>query len=221
MRLQDQLKEELNVKAVEPLAADEEVVSYRVRPNLPLLGPKYGKQLGAIRAALAASDPNEVARHALAGEPFQLLANIALEPDELLVDAVEREGYAVMEEGGYTVALDTALTPELVREGMARDLVRAVQDARKTAGLDIADTIALWVAMDTENEDDTETRAMLDEYERYISGETLATRFTVAPVPEDAATTAVTLGGVRLVIGLEKSGTLAGGSARPVGEEDK
>jgi len=72
----------MNVKAVEPLAAGEEVVSYRVRPNLPALGPKYGKQLGAIRAALAASDPNEVARHALAGEPFKLLANVTLEADE-------------------------------------------------------------------------------------------------------------------------------------------
>ncbi|MCA1724062.1 MAG: DUF5915 domain-containing protein [Thermomicrobia bacterium] len=104
---------------------------------------------------------------------------------------------------------------------MARDLVRAIQDARKAAGLAIADTIALWVAMDTENQDETETRAMLDEYERYVSGETLATRFTVGPVPEDAATTALTLGGVPVVIGLEKSGTLSGGSPRVIeGEEE-
>jgi isoleucyl-tRNA synthetase len=221
MRLADQLKEELNVKAVEPLAAGEDVVSYRVRPNLPALGPKYGKQLGGIRAALAALDPNDVARRVAAGGSVPVTAAIALEPDELLVDAVEREGYAVIEEGGYTVALDIALTPELVREGMARDLVRAIQDARKAAGLNIADTIALWVAMDTENEDDTETRTMLDEYAGYVSDETLATRFTIAPVPDGAATAAVTLGGVSLVIGLEKSGTLAGGSARPVSEEEE
>ncbi len=221
MRLTDELKEELNVKAVEPLAAGEEVVSYRVRPNLPVLGPKYGKELGAIRAALAASDPNEVARHALAGEPFPLLANVTLEPDELLVDAVEREGYAVVEEGGYTVALDTALTPELVREGMARDLVRAVQDARKAAGLNIEDTIALWIDMDTENEDDSETRAMLDKYARYVSGETLATRFTVGPMPDGAATSSLMLGGVRLVVGLERTGTLRSGAARPRGEDEE
>ncbi|MCA1666817.1 MAG: DUF5915 domain-containing protein, partial [Thermomicrobia bacterium] len=220
MRLVDELKEELNVKAVEPLAAGEEVVSYRVRPNLPVLGPKYGKQLGAIRTALAALDPNDVARRVAAGGSVPVTEEIVLEPDELLVDAVEREGYAVMEEGGYTVALDTALTPELIREGMARDLVRVIQDARKAAGLNIEDTIALWIAMDTENEDDTETRAMLDEYERYISGETLATRFTIAPVPEGAATTAVTLGGVPLVIGLEKSGALAGAIARVIDTED-
>jgi isoleucyl-tRNA synthetase len=221
MRLADQLKEELNVKVVEPLAAGEEVVSYRVRPNLPVLGPKYGKQLGAIRAALDGLDPNDVARRVAAGGPVPVTAEIALGPDELLVDAVEREGYAVIEEGGYTVALDTALTAALVREGMARDLVRAIQDARKAAGLNIEDTIALWVAMDTENQDDTETRAMLDEYERYVSGETLATRFTIGPVPDSAATTAVTLGGVPLVIGLEKSGVLAGGSARPVAEDEE
>ena len=221
MRLADQLKEELNVKAVEPLAASESVVSYRVRPNLPALGPKYGKQLGAVRAALAAADRDAIARQALRGEPVQLLENIVLAPDELLIDAVEHAGYAVIEEGGYTVALDTALTPALVREGMARDLVRAVQEARKAAGLDIADTIALWVDMDTEDADATETRRMLDEYRRYVSGETLATRFTIGPVPEAAATSRLTLGGVPLVLGIERSGTLAGGAARlhPVDEE--
>ncbi|MDQ2783375.1 MAG: DUF5915 domain-containing protein, partial [Chloroflexota bacterium] len=164
---------------------------------------------------------NDVARRVAAGGSVPVTEDIVLEPDELLVDAVERAGYAVMEEGGYTVALDTALTPALVREGMARDLVRVVQDARKAAGLNIEDKIALWIAMDTENEDDTETRTMLDDYERYLSGETLATRFTVGPVPEGAATTAVTLGGVPLVIGLEKSGALTGGSARLIGTEDE
>jgi isoleucyl-tRNA synthetase len=210
MRLVEQIREELNVKAVEPLASGEEVVNYRVRPNLPVLGPKYGKQLGAIRAALAAMDPNDVARRAAAGVLVPVADDISLEPDELLVDAVEREGYAVMEGDGYTVALDTALTPALVREGMARDLVRAIQDARKAAGLDIADTINLWIDMDTENEDDTETRIMLDEYRQYITGETLATQFTIGPVPESAATTRVVIGGVPLVIALERSGTISG-----------
>jgi isoleucyl-tRNA synthetase len=210
MRLAEQIREELNVKAVEPLASGDEVVNYRVRPNLPVLGPKYGKQLGTIREALAAMDPNDVARRAAAGAPVPVTDEIALEPDELLVDAVEREGYAVMEGDGYTVALDTALTPALVREGMARDLVRAIQDARKAAGLDIADTINLWIDMDTEDQDDTQTRAMLDEYRPYVTGETLTTRFTIGPVPEGAATTQVMIGGVPLILGLERSGTISG-----------
>ncbi len=208
LRLASQIMEELNVKAVEPLEAGEQVVSYRVRPNLPLLGPKYGKQLGAIRAGLAALDPNAVARLAAAGEPVQVTPDIALAPDELLVDATEREGYAVVEveDSGFTVALNTTLTPALVREGLARDLVRAVQDARKAAGLRIEDTIALYVGGASDD-----VTAMLSEYGGYVRGETLATELTHSPAPTGVYTANTTLGGAALTLGLAVTGHVSGG----------
>ncbi len=217
MRLQDQLKEELNVKAVEPLAAGTDIVSYQVRPNLPVLGKKYGKQLAAIRQGLAALDPNTVAQAVAAGESVQVTPDVALLPDELLVDAVKREGYAVEEDGGYTVALDTTLSPALVREGMARDLVRAVQDARKAAGLQIEDMIALTIAVAEGNNADT-LRTMLAEYREYISGEVLALSLIIGEVSGTTSTT--TIGGVPLVIGVTRTGTVSSGVRVLLAEEE-
>ncbi len=213
LRFAGQLAEELNVKAVALLEEGTEIVSYRVRPNLPVLGKKYGKALNAIRAGLAALDPNDVARRVAAGESVAVTPEISLAPDELLVDATEHAGYAVAEEGGYTVALDTALTPALVREGLARDLVRAVQDARKAAGLRIEDTIALWVDWPL-----PEMAGMLGEYGEYVRGETLATYFTGGSAPPEAFTSEATLGGVPLTLGLTVSGT-ASGATRLVSDE--
>jgi len=162
---------------------------------------------------LAALDPNDVARRVAAGESVAVTPEISLAPDELLVDATEHAGYAVAEEGGYTVALDTALTPALVREGLARDLVRAVQDARKAAGLRIEDTIALWVDWPH-----PEMAGMLGEYGEYVRGETLATYFTGGSAPPEAFTSEATLGGVPLTLGLTVSGT-ASGATRLVSDE--
>jgi isoleucyl-tRNA synthetase len=145
--LNDQVLEELNVKEIRPLTDVGEVVSYSIRPNLPLLGPKYGKQLGAIRQALAAADPGTVAGLVDAERPVELtLPNgdaFWLEPAEILVDLNKREGYAAAQGPGMTVALDTELTPELIREGWVRDFIRGVQDTRKSTGLQIEERIDL------------------------------------------------------------------------------
>jgi isoleucyl-tRNA synthetase len=145
--LRDQVLDELNVKEIRPLSDVGEVVMYNIRPNLPVLGPKYGKQLGAIRQALAAADAGTVAGLVGAERSVELtLPNgdaFWLEPAEVLVDLNKREGYAAAQGPNMTVALDTELTPELVREGWIRDFIRGVQDARKTAGLQIEDRISL------------------------------------------------------------------------------
>jgi len=233
LRFAGQLSEELNVKAVALLAEGDQIVSYRVRPNLPVLGKKYGKQLNPIREGLAALDPNDVARRAAAGELIAVTPDISLAPDELLIDATEHAGYAVAEEGGYTVALDTTLTPELVREGLARDLVRAVQDARKAVGLRIEDTIVLWLDVSTgmSTSDERETvMQMLREYEGYVASETLATEVSVNPPDAEKHLAAfagkqtfvneVKLGNVPLTLGITVSGTVSGVARMNLDEGD-
>jgi isoleucyl-tRNA synthetase len=146
-RLSEQVLEELNVKEIRPLTDVGEVVSYSIRPNLPVLGPKYGKQLGAIRQALAAADAGMVAGLVDADRSVELtLPNgdaLWLDPSEILVDLNKRDGYAAAQGPGMTVALDTELTPELIREGWVRDFIRGVQDARKSTGFQIEDRIDL------------------------------------------------------------------------------
>lgn len=173
----DQILEELNVKDLEFIARDAELVAYRIKPNLPRIGKRYGKLVPAIRAALAEANGAAIAAAAAAGRSFTIEAGgetLEFGPEDVLVETSSAEGYECAEEGGYLVALDTRLDDALVREGLARELVRTVQDARKQAGLEVSDRIALKI---TGSSAVTEA---LGEYRDYIMHETLA----VAWAPE-------------------------------------
>ena len=110
-RHEAQILEELNVKGVEMLAPDAELVSYRIKPNLPRIGKRYGKRVPAIRDALSAADGSAIAAAVAAGRTFDVDAGgetITFEPEDVLVESTSAEGYACAEEGGYLVGLDTA-----------------------------------------------------------------------------------------------------------------
>jgi isoleucyl-tRNA synthetase len=145
-------------------------VTYRIKPNLPVVGKRYGKLIPAIRAALALSDGSAIAKLAARGEVLNLDVEgqtIELAPDALLIESSSAEGFACAEDAGYLVGLDTTLTDELVREGLAREIVRTVQDARKQAGLDVSDRIVL-------NIDGNEPVIdALSVHREYIAGEAL------------------------------------------------
>jgi len=173
-RFRDQIAEELNVKQVELLDQFAEVVSYSLRPNLPVVGKQYGKQIPLLKRALADADARLVARAVRDGESFTVRAEDAeftLSPDGVLVDAKSAEGYAAAEEGGFLVAFDTTLTRELVLEGIARDLVRGIQDGRKRAGFDVSDRIM--VRLDVQGD----TREAAEAWQKLIASETLADEF--------------------------------------------
>ena len=171
-RHEAQILEELNVKAVEMLAPDAELVSYRIKPNLPRIGKRYGKRVPAIREALGAADGSAVAAAVAAGRTVDVEVGgetIAFEPEDVLVESTSAVGYSSAEEGGYLVGLDTSLTEALEREGLARELVRTVQEARKQAGLEVSDRITLRI------EGSPEVAAALDAHRDYVMEETLAT----------------------------------------------
>ena len=145
---QDQLLEELNVKAVEFLARDAQLVSYRIKPNLPRIGKQYGKLIPRIRQALEQGDGAAIASAVAQNETFNIEVDgqsIELGPEDVLVETSSAEGYACAEDSGFLAGLDTGLTEELLLEGIARELVRTVQDARKLAGLEVSDRIRLGV----------------------------------------------------------------------------
>ncbi|MEO5575604.1 MAG: class I tRNA ligase family protein, partial [Gaiellaceae bacterium] len=131
----DELREELRVKVVEfgPVEATE----LHVKPNLPVLGPKLGKELGAVRAALAAGELEQ-----LDGGGFRVLGH-DLSPDEVLVERSGKEGWSVASDEGTTVALDTTLDPELELEGRVYDLIHSLNSMRKEQGLELTDRIAV------------------------------------------------------------------------------
>jgi isoleucyl-tRNA synthetase len=131
-----EIGEELNVKEVEFGAVQS---ALRVKPNLPVLGPRLGKELGAVRAALSAGEFEELpeGRFRVAGHD--------LEPDDVLVERTGRDGWAVASADGLAVALDLRLDAELLLEADALDLIRTVNVMRKDAGLEVTDRIVLTV----------------------------------------------------------------------------
>ncbi|HEU5477274.1 MAG TPA: isoleucine--tRNA ligase [Gaiellaceae bacterium] len=131
----EEIADELRVKNVELGAV--EAVELRVKPNLPKLGPKLGKELGALREALAAGEFEELpdGRFRVAGHE--------LEPDEVLVERSGREGWAVASGDGVTVALDLGLDAELLLEGEAYELIHRVNSLRKEQGFELTDRIVL------------------------------------------------------------------------------
>ena len=170
-RHEDQVLDELNVKALELIARDAALVTYRIKPNLPLLGKRYGKLIPALRDFLAEADGAAIAAAVARGETqrWEIDGNVLeIAPEELLVESSAAEGFACAEEGGYLVGLDTSLNEELRLEGIARELVRAVQDARKQAGLEVSDRIVLIV------EGDERVASALARYRDYLMSETLA-----------------------------------------------
>ena len=143
-RFLEEIKDELNVKEARVLHPGEEILSYRVLPNLKILGKKYGKLLPAIRKALEALDPMEVARKVLGGEAVEVELEgekVRLLPEELLLEAQSPAGYVALEERGYVAALKVEVTEALRLEGLARDLIRHLQQARKEMGLRVSDRI--------------------------------------------------------------------------------
>jgi isoleucyl-tRNA synthetase len=151
-----EVRDELRVKDVRLGAVDSEL---RVKPNLPVLGPKLGRELGPVRAALASGDFEE-----LEGGRFRAGGH-ELGPDEVLVERAGKEGWAVAAEDGVTVALDTQLDEELVRERRVYELIRRVNTLRKDSGLAISDRIALTLPA---------SDADLLDHAEWIKSETLA-----------------------------------------------
>jgi isoleucyl-tRNA synthetase len=129
----DELAEELRVKDVE--FGDVEATELSVRPNLPVLGPKLGKELGAVRAAIQSGDFEE-----LDNGRFRVGAH-ELGADEVLVERRGREGWAVAADDGVTVALDTTLDAELELEGRVLDLIHQLNSMRREAGFELTDRI--------------------------------------------------------------------------------
>jgi isoleucyl-tRNA synthetase len=153
----DEIADELSVKEIE--FGVVEASELRVKPNLPVLGPKLGKELAALRAALEAGDFEE-----LEGGSFRVNGR-ELGPDEVLVERHGKEGWAVAAEDGLTVALDLALDPELELEGRVRDLIHEVNSLRKKRGFELTDRVVLTIRQDYEE---------LLQHEEWIKQETLA-----------------------------------------------
>jgi isoleucyl-tRNA synthetase len=171
-RLGDIVRDELNVKDLRFVAGADELGTTEIKANYRTLGPRFGKAMPQAAAAIASLDAAAVTRTLRGGGTVGVNVDgheHELGPDDLLLQMQPLEGYQVERAGSHAVALDLTLTDALRREGTARKIVRAIQNARRDAGLDVSDRIAL--ALDG----DAGLLEAAREHEAYIAGEVLAT----------------------------------------------
>ena len=185
--------EELNVKRIDFVESASELVSYVIKPNYRTLGPKFGKNMPAVAAAVAALPADETGDRLAAGRSVMVLVPSAIEvgpgepdglmappvreyefaPDDFVVETHEREGFKVEREGGVAVAISTVLSPELLGEGLARELVHHIQNTRRAADFQIDDRIHLRIA------GPAEVAEMLAVHGDWVKKETLAVSLEV------------------------------------------
>jgi len=194
-RLGELVRDELNVTSLRFVAAADELGTYTVKPNFRALGPRFGKRMPELAAAVAALDPAAVAASmrdgrtvvvTLGGEDHELGA------EDLLLALAPLEGYGLEREGSHAVALDLTLDEELVEAGHAREIVHAIQQVRKDAGLEISDRIALCLG------GEEHLLAAAVAHEAYIASETLATSVAYGGRTDWLATVSVGASALRI-----------------------
>ncbi|MEI7924826.1 MAG: isoleucine--tRNA ligase [Chloroflexota bacterium] len=197
-RLAPQIAEELNVKRVEAVTDPGDRLSYTLRPNLPVLGPKFGQQVGAVRGALQQADATAIVAAMRAGDPIEV-GGFTLAPTDVLVAVEASEGWAAQEESGYAALVDTTLTPELLAEGIAREVVRRLQDLRRDAGLDVSDRIHVAYRAGAP------VAAVMASHGAMISEEVLALSLEASDAPGGDARADADIDGVEAVFTLRKA----------------
>jgi isoleucyl-tRNA synthetase len=181
--LRAQVAEELNVQTLEALADESaELVDVSVKANFRALGQRFGKQTPVVAAAIADAPAAEVVRRLRGSGVVRLtagdLGEVEVTEADVVVTETPQEGWAVVTETGESLALDLHIDDELRRAGLAREVVRTLQEGRKAAGLDVSDRISAWWSSG-----DAEMSAAIAEHSATIAGEVLATSFTQGEAP--------------------------------------
>jgi len=193
------VRAELNVRELEFVGEEAELTSWTVKPEFSRLGPRFGKEMPQVKAAIEALDADHVRATIDGGGQVGISIDgreHTLGPEELSFAMEPLEGYQVESGAGRAVALALDLDADLIREGHAREIVRAIQNARKDAGLEVSDRIDLVLGGDPELLDAARV------HQGYVTGETLATSIAY----DGAAGSPVTVEGRPLVISVRRTG---------------
>ncbi len=143
--LRAEVAEELNVRALDSFSNTGELVDYSAKGNFRNLGKQFGKETPKVAQAIADADAAKLADALASGSATVTVdgREVNVGPDDVILSERPREGWSVVNDQGETVALDLELDDDLRRAGVARDIIRAVQEARKSSGLDVTDRITL------------------------------------------------------------------------------
>lgn len=195
------IKEELNVKEV--LATDEvrAFTTYRFKPQLRTVGPKYGKLLGQIQKALKEVDGNQAMDDLKANGFLGFHFNgeeVKLTEEDLLIESIKQEGYESATNQDMTVVIDTSLTPDLIEEGYLREVISKIQTMRKEADFQVTDRITFTCGPNPKLND------LVQKYTHVIQAETLTDEVNIGSYPVTGFSKEWDINGERVVLGVEK-----------------
>ena len=197
------IRDELNVKNLAFVQDTESLLAYKILPDNRTLGPKYGADFPKIQAALSKMDPDEISALVNEGKniPLDLEGKqITLKPDEVLIRTEAAEGLSTVDSKLLTVAIETEITPDLRDEGLAREIIRRIQDFRKQADFDIADRISLvYTATPL-------LKQAIETHRNYIMEETLTVEMNESDPEAGMFTGAATFEGEEATLGLKVKG---------------
>jgi isoleucyl-tRNA synthetase len=175
------IKHEVNIKEIQLLEDASDILIKQIKPNFKTLGPKFGKDMRSIAAAVGAFTKEDINKIEKVGNIVLSIngKNITLDLEDVEISSKDIEGWLVANEGALTVALDVTITEELRKEGVARELVNRIQNARKDAGLDVTDKIKLTV-LNNQN-----LQQSITDNKEYIMSETLTKELVFVDVLKD------------------------------------
>lgn len=193
------IRDELNIKNIDFSGDADNLISYKLKPQLKTVGPKFGKQLNEIRAALSVIDGDDAKR--TLDETGELgldlpSGKVTLSVEDILVEAQQKQGYFTVSDRGITVAIDTNLTEELIEEGIIREIISKIQTMRKEAGFNVTDHINVSLGGDAYTADTAKKNFSV------ISTDTLADNLSVDKIGNYSKTWDIN--GRQLEIGIER-----------------
>ena len=179
-KVKDIFLTEVNVKEIEFLHDTAGIITKKIKPNFKTLGKAYGKQMKEIAAAFATLDQEQICAIERAENGYVLnlpSGDVTLNKGDFEISSEDMPGWTVATEGSLTLALDIVLTPELVREGVARELIHPIQSLRKDNGFEVTDRINTVIYADGEAYD--QISDALGEYKDYVAAQTLSTSLSL------------------------------------------
>ena len=200
--IKDLVLAEVNVKTMKIVGSDEGALVKKVKPDFKKLGPKFGKQMKAVAAAITAMTQAQIAElernRCIDIDLDGTTAHIEAADVEIMSEDIP--GWQVANEGSVTVALDTTITPELRQEGIARELVNRIQNIRKSSDFEITDRVN--VVIDTDNKELTDAIA---QFADYIAGQVLAASLVVEPIEPSAVTESMDIDGAEVKVSVTRN----------------
>jgi isoleucyl-tRNA synthetase len=195
------IKDEVNVKELDFGVSKQQILEVKLKLRPQLLGSKYGKAYPTIRSRIESMDQTSLASRILNGQNIEFETDdrpIIITPAEVEVTSTAKKGFKVVEEGPITFALNIEITDDLRNEGLARDIVRRIQNQRKEAGFEISEEIAVYYKAGPR------ITRVFKEFATYIAAETLAKKMTSQEIPTSSHRAQYSLLSETMEIGLER-----------------